>query len=290
MLHGTLALAAVLAAADGPPVKVLMLTKSEGFQHSVVARKGDDLGLAERTVRKLADAAGYQIDITKDCSVVTADKLKEYKLVFLYTQGNITKPGNHDKAPGLTAAGRDALLAYVRGGGGLVCTHCGGTDTLHGDAEFLGMVGGEFDGHGGQRKAKVEIVDPSFPAMAHFPRTFSLHDEWYTYKGFGADIHVLAMLKTEGFPEAMYRRPDYPITWCSAPEKGRVFYTGMGHREDVWENPDYHKMLTGAMAWAAGETKADASPNLGKLFGDADAALKRINTKGSAPPRPAKKQ
>ena len=278
MLHGLLAL--VACAADTP--RVLMLTKSEGYQHSVVARKGSELGLAERTAQKLAAGLGYGLDVTKDCSGVDAESLKKYRVVFLYTQGNIMKPGNNDKAPPLTAAGRDALLAFVRGGGGLLATHCGGADTLHGDAEFLSLVGGEFIEHGGQRKARVEVVDPAFPAMAHFPKTFELNDEWYTYKGFQPGMHVLAMLHTEGFPEGMYKRPNYPITWCSAPGKGRVFYTGMGHREDVWENPDYQKMLAAALQWTVGETQAEIAPNLAKLFGDAEAGLKRVNTVGVA--------
>src|SRR3989441_11246394 len=30
---------------------------------------------------------------------------------------------------------------------------------------------------------------------------------------------------------------DYPIAWCKEYGKGRVFYTSLGHREDVWD-PD----------------------------------------------------
>ena len=43
---------------------------------------------------------------------------------------------------------------------------------------------------------------------------------------------------TEGMKGHMYERPNFPITWARAFGKGRVFYTSMGHREDVWENPN----------------------------------------------------
>ena len=33
------------------------------------------------------------------------------------------------------------------------------------------------------------------------------------------------------------------MTWARSFGKGRVFYTSMGHREDVWENPKYQGLL-----------------------------------------------
>jgi uncharacterized protein len=44
--------------------------------------------------------------------------------------------------------------------------------------------------------------------------------------------------------------------------KGRVFYTSMGHREDVWTNPLFHQVILGGMAWAAGNVDAEVKPNL----------------------------
>ena len=42
-------------------------------------------------------------------------------------------------------------------------------------------------------------------------------------------------------------------------DKGRVFYTSMGHREDVWENPKYQGLLLGALGWITGQTELDVS-------------------------------
>jgi type 1 glutamine amidotransferase len=41
-----------------------------------------------------------------------------------------------------------------------------------------------------------------------------------------------------------------------------VFYTAMGHREDVWTNPLFQQILFGGIGWATGNLDADASPNL----------------------------
>jgi type 1 glutamine amidotransferase len=44
--------------------------------------------------------------------------------------------------------------------------------------------------------------------------------------------------------------------------KGRVFYTSMGHREDVWTNPLFQQIILGGMAWAVGNVEAEVKPNL----------------------------
>ena len=43
-----------------------------------------------------------------------------------------------------------------------------------------------------------------------------------------------------------YQRPNFPATWARMHGKGRVFYTSMGHREDVWTNPIFQNLLAGA--------------------------------------------
>jgi len=49
---------------------------------------------------------------------------------------------------------------------------------------------------------------------------------------------------------------DYPIAWTNTYGKGRVFYTALGHRRDVWTNPMFQKHLLGGMAWALNEDRA----------------------------------
>ena len=44
--------------------------------------------------------------------------------------------------------------------------------------------------------------------------------------------------------------------------EGRVWYTAMGHREDVWTNPVFQQILVGGIKWALGEAKAEVPANL----------------------------
>jgi type 1 glutamine amidotransferase len=298
-IRWTALLACLVAAVPGfgqEKKRVLMVTKSSAFQHDVVARgKSGELGLAEKTVKDLCDRLGYELVVTKDASQLNAENLKTFKGLFFYTQGDLTVSGRDGQTP-MKKEDRAAILEFVKNGGGFVGTHCGGADTFNhgfwvenGKKPFIQMVGAEFTGHGPNQDATVEVVDPNFPAVSHWPRSFRKWDEWYAYDGFHENVHVLMMLKTEGMKGHDYERPEYPITWCSNYGDGRVFYTGLGHVEKMWEDDDYKKMLAGAIKWTLKDVEGDASPNLKSLFGDEKAALKRFNQQGPKPKPPAKK-
>ena len=65
---------------------------------------------------------------------------------------------------------------------------------------------------------------------------------------------------------------DYPVSWCKAFGQGRVFYTSLGHREDVWDpawkdrrnDKDiaeaYQKLILGGIRWALGLVPMNATP------------------------------
>ncbi|MGL4462691.1 MAG: ThuA domain-containing protein [Planctomycetia bacterium] len=277
--------ASTVFAADPPAAdakKILVYTKSSGFQHSGVARgKDGELGLSEKILAEIGKKNGYAVDVTKDGAKITAENLKQYAAVVFYTQGDLTNAGV-DMQPPMRKEDRPAILEYIKNGGGFLGTHCGGADTFHewtdGKAKpFLDMVGGEFIGHGAQQGSSVELVDPKFPGVSAWPAAFTLTEEWYAYRGFQPNMRVLMMLNPAGMKEKMYERPPYPITWCSTYGKGRVYYTGFGHREDVWQNEKFQAQLAGAMKWTTGDVEADASPNLQSLFGSVEKGLERIN-------------
>jgi type 1 glutamine amidotransferase len=91
-----------------------------------------------------------------------------------------------------------------------------------------------------------------------------MHEEWYSLKDYANNLHVLLVQDTEGMKGAPYQRGPYPATWARVHGRGRVFYTSMGHREDVWTNPTFQSILLGGMSWAVRNVDADVSPNLEK--------------------------
>ena len=128
------------------------------------------------------------------------------------------------------------------------------------------MLGGEILNHGAQQPARVLCADRKFPGFADCKDSFVLLDDWYSLRNLGKDLHVLLSLATWSMKntggESVYRRPPYPITWARKHGKGRVFFTGLGHREEIWASPQFQNMLVGGIRWATGLAPAAVKPNI----------------------------
>jgi type 1 glutamine amidotransferase len=262
----------LLAQPKGTAKKVLFFTKSSGFPHSVINRKGDKLGMAERILTEIGKDHGFEVVASKDGRLFEPDQIGQWDAFVFETTGDLTTPGT-DKTPPISADGEKAFYDAIRGGKGFMGMHCA-TDTFghHGKRNkgaadpYIQMIGGEFIVHGEQQLSRIDIVSPAFPGIAKgfgaSGQSFTIKDEWYALKNFADDLHVILVQGTEGMKGHMYERPNFPITWARAFGKGRVFYTSMGHREDVWENPMYQALLLGALGWSTGLVEASIEPNI----------------------------
>ncbi len=276
-------------AKDSSQRRILFFTKSSGYEHSSIKRNGSELSHAERVVTELGKTHGFEVTATKDGSVFTQANLRGYDAIFFYTTGDLTQPGT-DKNPPMTVEGKQAFLEAIRSGKGFIGTHSA-SDTFHSHGEafetqareqrdpYIHMLGGEFISHGPQQEAALKLASPRFPGCEKIQGELRIKDEWYSLKNLAPDLHVVLVQVTKGMEGSDYQRPEYPATWARRHGKGRVFYTSMGHREDVWTNPTFHSVLLGGIAWAAGNVKAETPANLQSATPQAD----------SMPPRPVKK-
>jgi hypothetical protein len=127
---------------------------------------------------------------------------------------------------------------------------------------YVRFLGAEFIKHGAQQVAKNVVVNPKFPGFEGLGTDFAFQEEWYSLKDFSKDIHVLTVMDAPTMTGKEYERPPFPNTWARLEGKGRVWYTSMGHREDVWTNPIFRKILKGGLDWACGDVSAEVPPNL----------------------------
>ncbi len=256
-------------AADAKPRKVLFFTKSAGFEHSCIKReKPDQLSHAEKVFVELGKAGHFEVTATKDGSVFTPEKLAEFDVIAFYTTGDLTQAGT-DGTPPMPKEGRDALMKFIESGKGFVGFHCaadtfgkhaGGGDDDKAD-DYIKMIGGEFDGHGAQQNSRIRAVKGFAPLKD--VKDFDLLEEWYLFRNIAPDMHVILVQETGSMSEAMHKdRKPHPETWARMQGKGRVFYSSLGHREDVWTNPLFHQVILGGLAWAAGNVEAEVKPNL----------------------------
>lgn len=272
-----LLLATPFAHAADAKKKILFFTKSSGFEHSVISYKKGQPSLAEAALNEIGASHGWAFTFSKDGSLFSPEYLAQFDAVFFYTTGDLCSPGT-DGQPPMTPAGKKALFDYVASGKGFVGTHSA-SDTFHtaneskkgpdryvnhGDQadDYVRFLGGEFIKHGAQQSSKMRCVDPKFPGLEKYAAGFEMMEEWYSLKDFRPDIHVLLVQETDTMKGIEYQRPAYPATWARLHGKGRVFYTSMGHRDDVWASPIFRDILVGGISWALGEVSAEVPPNL----------------------------
>src|SRR6185312_2666213 len=126
---------------------------------------------------------------------------------------------------------------------------------------YIEMLGGEFIIHGAPQKATLKTIDPKFPGAAAL-NDAKFPEEWYSLKNFQKDLHVILAQDCTGMTGPMYQRPPYPETWARMHGNGRVFYTSMGHREDVWKREDFLGLVKGALDWTSRKLDVDITPNI----------------------------
>ncbi len=165
-----------------------------------------------------------------------------------------------------------AFIDWIKAGHAFIGTHSA-SDTFHNFKPYLEMLGGEFQTHGSQATVECLNQDPKHPACKHLPATWIVHDEIYLLKNFTRNtVHGLLALDKEPNKKTP---GDYPIAWCKQFGKGRVFYTSLGHREDMWDDETpadfkrqnskavsqaYQEHLLAGIKWALGLEKGSAKP------------------------------
>jgi len=91
--------------------------------------------------------------------------------------------------------------------------------------------------------------------------------------------------RAEPFRNFRRQDKDYALAWCRDWGEGRVFYSALGHREEVWKDPRFQEFLLGGIAWAIDGPEYSPPPPSGArvLFAGQDlSALKR--REGTEPP------
>jgi len=208
---------------------VLVVTATAGYRH-------ESIEIAERVIGDIAQRTGaFQVRYvrTEDelPAALSATALRGVRTVlFVNTTGELALPARHE------------LLQWVAGGGSFVGVHSA-SDTWHEWPEYAAFLGGEFDSHPEEMTAYIVVKDAKHPATTGLKSPHALFEEYYVFRNFFAD-RVTVLLSMQ--------ETSQPLAWYRPHGTGRVFYTALGHREDVWTSPWFQQHLTGAIFWALG--------------------------------------
>jgi uncharacterized protein len=226
------------------PKRLLVVTVTKGFRH------GDSIAVLEPILKEMGEKSGdFTVDYVRDdadmAKKMTPEALKNYDgVLFGNTTGELPIPD------------KDAFLKWIADGHAFIGTHAA-SDTYHEFRPYIEMIGGEFQTHGPQVEVVLNVEDKTHPASKMLGNKRFIFDEIYLFKSYDrAKVHnLVSMDKHPNTKEPGY----YPVAWCKMYEKGRVFYTSLGHRPDVWKSPMYQLHLLGGIRWALGLEKGDAS-------------------------------
>lgn len=260
--------------------KVLYFTRCAGYEHSAVKPIDGGPSYSDRVLTKMGADHDVEVVCTKDGTVFDGD-LDQYAAIAFYTSGDLCSPKSAQNTPPISPEGKQKLLDWVKAGGGFVGFHAA-NDSFHSKGPrnetqkiedrdpYIQMIGGEFIVHGPQQVATMRVTSPNFPGAENLGRSFDMNEEWYALKNFAPDLHVILVQETEGMKGDCYQRPPFPATWARMYGKGRVFYTSMGHRDDVWDSEEFQDLVEGGFGWVMGEAEADISPNLKEVTPECD--------------------
>ena len=281
-----LLLVAALAATSlhAEPKRLLVVTTTTGFRHSSIPT-------AEKIIAQLAkDSGEFTVDFVHQPPGEPNAKLKKsgtpeekaaYKLAEEKWENEALKPAlqklspeslkNYDGVIFASTTGNlplpdmQGFLDWIKAGHAFIGIHAA-SDTFHGSPEFIAMLGGEFAHHGQQLGVECLNQDPENPATAHLGKTWTItQEEMYQLKNYDATkVHDLLILDKK--PESPFTPGHYPVSWCKPYGNGKVFYTSLGHREDIWDadpaikdrkndpatSKAYQQHILGGIEWALG--------------------------------------
>lgn len=192
----------------------------------------------------LLEDAGFNVTIsdTLEC-LANLDALLELDLLVpCWTMGEI--PAEYSRN----------VSKAVSEGVGIAGCHGGMCDSFRQDTQWQFITGGQWVSHpGGDGVEYIVNVCHGSSSIIEGLEDFTVCSEQY-YLHVDPAIEVLA---TTRFPVISYyhisnKTVDIPVTWTKFWGNGRVFYTSLGHHDDVFEKtPNAQEMMRRGMLWAA---------------------------------------
>lgn len=198
--------------------------------------------VAERFARTLREE-NFEVTVSDTLDILTEMDLKELDLIVpIWTMGTIT---NEQCTAVVEAVGKYGV--------GLAGNHGGMCDAFRLDTQWQFMTGGQWVSHPGGDGVKymVNIRESSSP-LTYGIKDFEVSSEQYY-------VHVdpaNSVLATTRYPVVNYYHSsngqvDVPVAWTKRWGHGRVFYSSLGHHDDVFDVPEAMELQRRGMLWAA---------------------------------------
>ncbi len=236
------------------PRKILVFWLCKGYFH-------DSIPMVNKTLETMGKKTGaFEVVTSNDMAVFTPEKLAEFDAVVF---NNTTHLEFEDPNQ------RKALMDFVKGGKGIIGVHAA-TDNFYNWPEAAEMMGGLFDSHPWTSRGiwAIKNADPNHPLNAAFDgKGFRIRDEIYRIKQLNLRKNCRVLLTLDLDDEATRNAKgaeesdrDNPVSWIRNFGKGRVFYCGLGHNNEVFCNAAILQHYLDGIQFALGDYAVDAEP------------------------------
>jgi type 1 glutamine amidotransferase len=209
---------------------------------------------ANKAIELLGKRTGaFETTFTRDLAALDPRVLARYDAIVLNSTAHLVIPDE---------ARKQALLDFVRNGGGVVGIHAA-IDMFRGWREGAEIVGATFAGHPWHPSGTwaVKLEQPEHPLLRAFAgKSFKVHDEFYElgppYQR--SDRRVLLALDLSDPATAsvspLHRKDrDFAVSWIKPFGKGRVFYCMFGHLGDPFQQPAVLRYYLDGIQYALGD-------------------------------------
>ena len=223
----------VQAAESNPKIRVLLVTGDDVSVHNWAE-------VSQAIKATLAATGRFEVRVCEDPGVLASGpSLARYDLVFLHFYNATT--------PTLSAAAKENLVQFVRGGKGLVVSHLSSASFKEWD-EFHQMCGRYWvmgkSGHGPRGTFKTRVVSKD-NLITKGLENFEADDELYAKLQGDGQINVLVEADSD------WSHQTEPLAFTVEYGKGRVFHETFGHDAKAVGNPSVQKLIQRGSAWAA---------------------------------------
>jgi cytochrome c len=219
--------------------RVLVFSKTLGFRHASIA---DGIAMLQTQ----AAANGFILETTEDAAAFNAANLARFRaVVWLSATGDV-----------LNDIQQTAFQTWLEAGGGYVGVHaaadCEYSWPWYG-SNVLG-AGAWFANHPAIQTATIVRESADDISTAHLPASYSFNDEWYNFRANPRpEVTVLLRLDESSYsPGGGAMGADHPISWKRNVGLGRSWYTGLGHRTQVYADSGFQQHVLGGLRWAMG--------------------------------------
>ncbi|MDP2781951.1 ThuA domain-containing protein [Devosia sp.] len=188
-------------------------------------------------VRELLEAEGFSVTVTPDYDALGAADVGRNDLIVPVITDGVLAPDKMDN-----------LVAAVRAGTGLAGYHMGLATTFRSSVPFRYMASVYWVQHPGNIiPYRVEIGDdPLLAGIDSFEHT----SEQY-YLNYDPAVDVLATTTFSGEFHPWRKNVVMPVVFTTMHDRGRVFYSSLGHTADELADGPVREILRRGLLWAA---------------------------------------